>query len=68
MVKVIKKRKGLGFQLRSLQGKNGNYLFMKGPAGDYHAFLEVAAKEAARDCGSLGKGNARQLCKEVCEF
>jgi len=31
----------------------------------YHTFIEVAAKDAARDCGAKTEGNTRQMCKEV---
>jgi len=69
MVKVVKKRKGFELKITSLKGSSkGNYIFIKSPSGGYHAFLEVAAGEAARDCGAKGKGNSRQLCKEVCKF
>ena len=33
--------------------------------GFYHTLLEVAAKDAARDCGATGAGDTRQMCKEV---
>lgn len=64
-MKVTKKRKGYGLQMKSINSPKGNYLFFKTPFGSYHAFLEVAAKDAAKDCGATGTGNARQLCKEV---
>ena len=64
--KVVKKRAGFELQLKTLKGERGNYLFIKTPRGGYHAFLEIATKEAARDCGASGKGNTRQLCKEIC--
>ena len=66
-MKVTKKREGYGLQSKSIKGGKGNYLFFKSPNGSYHAFLEVAAKEAARDCGARGGGNTRQLCKRIWE-
>jgi hypothetical protein len=68
MARIIKKRAGFGLRMATVEGRKGTYLFMKGPSGGYHAFLEVAAKEAARDCGARGGGNSRQLCKQVCGF
>ncbi len=67
-MKNIKKRAGYGLQIKTKNGRNGKYLFFKTPNGSYHAFLELAAKEAARDCGAEGSGNTRQLCKKVCGF
>jgi hypothetical protein len=68
MKKFFKKRKGFGLHMTTKEGSRGNYLFIKTPTGAYHAFLEMAAKDAARDCGARKKGNARQLCKEICGF
>jgi len=66
--RIVKKRAGFELQIKTLKGKNGNYLYIKTPTGGYHAFLEVATKEAARDCGATGEGNTRQLCKQICGF
>lgn len=68
VMKIIKKRKGYSLQMRSVDSPNGKYLFYKTPNGSYHAFIEVAAKDAAKACGAMGKGNTRQLCKEICGF
>lgn len=67
-MKTIKKRKGLSLQMKTVDSPNGRYLFYKTPNGSYHAFIEVAAKEAAKDCGARGQGNTRQLCEEICGF
>lgn len=67
-MKVVKKREGYGLKSVTVPGNKGNYLFFKSPNGSYHAFLEVAAKEAARDCRATRRGNTRQLCKQVCGF
>ncbi|MFC1708819.1 hypothetical protein ACFL2J_01990 [Candidatus Omnitrophota bacterium] len=67
-MKIIKKRRGYELQIVTRVGNGGNYLFYKTPNGSYHTFLEVAAKDAARDCGARGRGNTRQLCKRVCGF
>ena len=68
-MKISKKRKGFNLQMKTVEGRNGTYLFFKTPDGAYHTFLEVAAKDAAKDCGAVnGNKNTRQLCKEVCGF
>ncbi len=67
-MRLTKKRKGYGLQMKTIESSKGNYLFLKSPDGSYHAFVEVGAKDAARDCGASGKGNTRKLCKDVCIF
>jgi hypothetical protein len=67
-MRKIKKRAGYGLQMITKDSPSGRYLFLKSPNGSYHTFLEVAAKDAARDCGAQGAGNTRQLCKEICGF
>lgn len=67
-MKVSKKRKGYGLQITTKVGNRGKYLFVKTPNGSYHTFLEIAAKDAAKDCGATGSGNTRQLCKRICGF
>ena len=63
-MRVRKKREGFGLKSITKRGEKGNYLFFKTPYGSYNAFLEVATKDAARDCGATGEGNTRQLCKK----
>jgi len=67
-MKLSKKRNDCSLQSVTRRGRNGNYLFFKTPYGSYNAYLEIAAKEAAKDCGARGRGNTRQLCREVCGF
>jgi len=64
-MQVSKKRSGFGLEVKTIEGKNGTYLFFRTKGGSYHTFLEVAAKDAARDCGAATEGNTRQMCKEV---
>ena len=64
-MKIAKKRSGFGLEVKTIKGKNGTYLFFRAKNGGYHTFLEVAAKEAARDCGVTVEKNTRQMCKEV---
>ena len=64
-MKITKKLRGFGLGLKTIQGKNGTYLYFRTRKGGYHVFTEVEAKEAAKDCGTKAKGNTRQMCKEV---
>ncbi len=57
-----KKRSGLGLEIRTFSGKDGqNYLVFRTPKGAYHTFVEVEAKDAARNCGASGQGNTRKM-------
>jgi hypothetical protein len=67
-MEISKKRAGFNLQMKTVNGEKGAYLFFKTPNGSYHTFLEVAAKDAAKDCGATGTGNTRQLCREICGF
>jgi len=67
-MKISKKRRGFNLQMKTVSGQKGAYLFLRTPYGSYHTFLEVAARDAARDCGAPNKGNTRQLCKRICSF
>lgn len=68
---ISKKRCGVKLQIKTIQGESGTYIFMKTTGGSYHTFLEVEAKQAARDCGANEKRygndmkNTRQMCREV---
>ena len=64
-MQISKKRTGFGLEVKTIQGKNGTYLFFRAKNGSYHTFLEVAAKDAARDCGAKVEANTRRMCKEV---
>ena len=67
MVEIKTKKSGFGLDVKTIQGKKGTYIFFREKSGSYHTFLEVAAKEAARDCGAKEEHgtNTRQMCKEV---
>lgn len=67
-MKIPRKEKGSKLNLRTVEGKNGTYLFFKDPAGSYHAFIEVETKAAIRDCGIKKKGTTRQLGKKLLAF
>ena len=64
-MEISKKRGGLGLEVKTIRGGNGTYLFFRATNGSYLAFLVVAAKDAARDCGAEVRGNTRCMCKEV---
>ena len=56
------KRKGAGLEIRTFQSKGGqNYLVLRTPKKAYHAFVEVEAKEAARECGAKSGGNTQVM-------
>jgi hypothetical protein len=63
---VKKKKKGLGLEMRTFSGKDGNsYLVFHTSGGAFHVFMEVEAKEAARQCGSTRELNTRQMCETL---
>lgn len=64
-MEITKKRSGFGLELKTIKGKKGTYIFFRAKNGGYHTFLEVVAKDAARDCGAKSEGNTRQMRKEV---
>ncbi len=69
MRKVQKKKKGYGLKIGTLKSKEGvEYLFFKTPQGSYHAFQEVPAKNALRECGAPDEGNPRQMAKKLLGF
>ena len=66
MKKHPAKREGLGLSIKTFEGASGKtYLVFKTPKGAFHAFVETEAKDAAKDCGSSGKGNTREQWKSV---
>jgi len=61
-MKSTKKREGLGLEMKTFTGDEGqNYLVFRTAKGSYHVFQEVEAKEAAADCGIPKNGNTRQM-------
>jgi len=56
-----KKRTDKALQMKTFEGKDGKtYLVFRAPKGSYHAFVEVEAKQAARECGA-SEGRPRQM-------
>src|SRR5437660_12854494 len=62
---IPQKRRGLGLEMRSFAGRHGNsYLVFRTSGGSFHVFVEVEAKEAARQCGATNEANTRQMWSE----
>ena len=63
---IQQKRRGLGLEMRSFMGHDGrSYLVFRTSGGSFHVFVEVEAKEAARQCGATKEANTRQMWSEV---
>jgi hypothetical protein len=63
-----RKKKGLGLEAKTFKGKDGSsYLVFRSLDGSYHAFVEVEAKEAARECGATEGPNTRKMCERLWE-
>jgi len=61
-MKLKPKKKGYGLEIKAFIGESEqSYLVMRTPGGSFHVFVEVEAKEAARDCGSRKEANTRQM-------
>ncbi len=59
------KRSDFAVEMKTFKGKGGTYLVMK-TGGSYHAFIEVQAKDAARDCDNkFKKGNVRDMWNKL---
>jgi len=57
------KRSAEAIEIRTFTSKDrkSKYLILKTPKGTYHAFVEVDAKMAAKDCGSPRKTRTKQF-------
>jgi hypothetical protein len=53
--------------MQSFEGKRDgkSYLVFRTSTNEYHAFVEVEAKDAARRCGATKEGNTRQMWAQV---
>jgi hypothetical protein len=59
---IKEKKRGLGLEMKSFKGKDDRgYLVFRTSSGAFHVFLEVEAKEAARECGGPIRGNTRKM-------
>jgi hypothetical protein len=62
------KKKGLGLEAKTFIGKQGSsYLVFRSLDGSYHAFVEVEAKQAARERGATEGPNTRKMWQLLCE-
>lgn len=60
------KKQGFGLEMKTFKGKEGeSYLVFRTKDGEYHVFLEVEAKQAAKECGATKKGTTRQKWGEL---
>jgi len=60
------KRRGFGIEMRSFQGGDGrSYLVFRTSGGSYHSFVEVEAKQAARECGAKVERNTRAMWRSI---
>jgi len=60
----VRKRKGTGVEMKTFKAKGQNYLVFRTPPGSYHVFLEIEAKQAAKECGA-SKGTTPQMWKRL---
>jgi len=55
---LIEKKSGTELGVKVFRGNDGNdYLVFRTLDGSFHAFVEVAAKQAARECGATEAGD-----------
>ena len=60
------KRSGAGLETRSFTGESGaSYVVFRTARNAYHVFVEVEAKEAARDCGGPATGTTAQMWSDI---
>jgi hypothetical protein len=62
------KREGTELQFKTFVGSDGTrYLVFRSLEGSFHAFAEVEAKQAARECGAAELANTRQMWESLWE-
>jgi hypothetical protein len=60
------KREGRSLETKTFLGKDGNnYLVFRTLDGSFHTFVEVEAKQAARECGATEEANTRQMWESI---
>jgi hypothetical protein len=63
---VKKKRGGFALEMKTFDGQDGNSsLVFRTGTGSFHVFMEVEAKEAARQCGSTAEKNTRGMWSDI---
>jgi hypothetical protein len=61
-----KKMQRFGLEIRSYAGRDGTtYIVFRTSGGSFHAFAEVEAKQAARECGVKREGTTRQMWESL---
>jgi len=61
MLKLKRPADALEIRTFTSTDKKRKYLILKTPKGTYHAFVEVDAKLASKDCGSPRKARTKQF-------
>ena len=60
------KREGRSLEIKTFAGQDGNhYLVLRTLDGSFHTFVEVEAKQAARECGAAEGANTRQMWESI---
>ena len=60
------KKHGASLEIRTFQGQDDcSYLVLRTTKGSYHVFVEVEAKQAARECGATVEDNTRKMWEQV---
>lgn len=60
------KRQDKALEMRTFSGKDGrSYLVFRTAKNAFHAFVEVEAKQAARECGGKTAGNTRSMWQRI---
>jgi hypothetical protein len=62
---VKRKKRGFGLEMKTFPGRDGNYLVFRTSGGSFHVFMEVEAKEAARQCGAETEANTRRMWASI---
>ena len=68
MAELIEKRNGSQLGFKVFVGKDGTrYLVFRSLEGSFHVFVEVEAKQIARECGAAELSNTRQMWESLWE-
>jgi hypothetical protein len=60
------KRRDKVLETRTFAGKDArSYIVFRTSEGSFHTFVEIEAKEAARQCGGPVKGNTRRMWQSI---
>jgi hypothetical protein len=68
MADLVEKREGTQIGFKTFVGKDGTrYLVLRSLEGSFHVFVEIEAKQAARECGAAELVNTRQMWESLWE-